>query len=491
MPRRKITSFGETTTMISTIRRLTASATVAPALAVALAAAPSVADAATPIPIPTVAGPVASAMPGDPSRNYTFLATPLDLAARGYVEEEYFISGSACRYAIPVAPPGAPSGTAAVRDCGWPYQTRIVVRRPASAAAFNGTVIAEWQNVTAQYDVDHYWLESSEHLMRAGYAWVGVSAQVAGIQARPGEPLPFTVNRLKSWSPGRYGSLDVTGLGRLFDDGLRFDIFSQAVKVLRAPVDVDPLGPLDPVVVIAAGTSQSGGNLAAYHNSIAPLYERVVDAYFIGESSAALRTDQPVPVLRLLSEVDVRPTFAPPDAPNYRHWEVAGSSHADFGFIDTIQPLLIRDQVVQVAPVCARNPLSRIPKRYVYHAAWDAMVDWVGSGVLPPVAPRITYTGIAIARDADGNALGGIRLAEHHVPTAFNGTGNSPAGFCTLFGVHEPFSSERLAALYRNHGRYVSQVARVNAANVAAGFLVPADSEESTSNAARSGVGKR
>jgi len=471
--------------MTSTIRRLLASATVAPALAVALAAAPSLSGASTPIPIPTVSGPIASVTPGDASRNYTFLATPLDLAARGYIEEEYFIAGTACRYS------GVGVATATIGACGFPYQTRIVVRRPASAAAFNGTVIAEWQNVTAQYDVDHYWLESSEHLMREGYVWVGISAQRAGIQPQTGVPPLFTINTLKAWSPLRYGSLDVTAGGAVLDDALRFDIFSQAVKALRAPVDVDPLGPLDPSVVIAAGTSQSGSNLAAYHNSIAPLYERVVDAYFIGESRGLLRTDLPVPVLRLLSEVDVAPSFAPPDAPNYRHWEVAGSSHADFGFIGTIQPLLVRDQVVQATPVCARNPLSRIPKRYVYHAAWDAMDAWVRSGVLPPVAPRISYSAGFIARDGDGNALGGIRLSEHHVPTAFNGAGNSGGLFCTLFGVHEPFMAERLAALYRNHGRYVSQVARVNEANVAAGFLVPDDSEESTANAARSGVGKR
>jgi len=478
---------------MSIASRLLAGAAAASAAAV-LALSPSLAGASTPIPIPTVAGPVASVAPGDPSRNYTFLATPLDLAARGYVEEEYFISGTACRYLIAAAAPGQPSGNAVVRDCGWPYQTRIVVRRPASAAAFNGTVIAEWQNVTAQYDVDHYWLESSAHLMREGYAWVGISAQRAGIQPLTSPP-GLSINTLKFWSPLRYGSLDVTGGGLVFDDGLRFDIFSQAVKVLRAPVDVDPLGPLNPEVVIAAGTSQSGGNLATYHNSIAPLYERVVDAYFIGESRGPLRTDLPVPVLRVLSEVDVAPSFAPPDAPNYRHWEVAGSSHADFGFINTIQPLLIRDQVVQATPACTRNPLSRIPKRYVYHAAWDAMDGWVRAGVLPPVAPRIAYVATAmgpvIARDADGNALGGIRLSEHHVPTAFNGAGNAGGLFCTLFGVHEPFSAERLAALYRNHGRYVSQVARVNAANVAAGFLVPADSGESTANAARSGVGRK
>jgi hypothetical protein len=469
---------------MSIASRLLAGAGAA-SVAVLLALSPSLTEAALPVvPLPTVEGPIPAVTPGDPSRNYTFLATPIDLASRGYVEEEYFISGTACRYS------GVGIANATIGACGFPYKTRIVVRRPVSAAAFNGTVIAEWQNVTAQYDVDHYWLESSEHLMREGYAWVGISAQRAGIQPLTSPP-GISVNTLKAWSPLRYGGLDVTAGGAVLDDALRFDIFSQAVKVLRSPVDVDPLGPLDPVVVIAAGTSQSGGNLAAYHNSIAPLYERVVDAYFIGESRGVLRTDLPVPVLRLLSEVDVAPTFAPADASNYRHWEVAGSSHADFGFINTIQPLLVRDQVVQAAPVCTRNPLSRIPKRYVYHAAWDAMVDWVGSGALPPVAPRITYSAGVIARDADGNALGGIRLSEHQVPTAFNGTGNAGGLFCSLFGVHEPFGAERLAALYRNHGRYVSQVARVNEANVAAGFLVPVDSEESTSLAAGSSIGRK
>jgi len=471
--------------MTPTIRRIPAPVTAASALAVALVTASPLAGAAVPIPIPTVVGPIASVTPGDPSRNYTFLATPPDLAVRGYVEEEYFISGTACRYT------GVGLGTATIAACGFPYQTRIVVRRPASAAAFNGTVIAEWQNVTAQYDVDHYWLESSAHLMREGYAWVGISAQRAGIQPLPPPANPIvSINTLRAWSPLRYGGLDVTVGGTVLDDALRFDIYSQAVKALRSPVDVDPLGPLDPSVVIAAGTSQSGSNLASYHNSIAPLYERVVDAFFIGESRGVLRTDQPAPVLRLLSEVDVASSFAPLDAPNYRHWEVAGASHADAGFIESITPLLIRDQVVQLAPVCTRNPLSRIPKRYVYHAAWNSMDAWVRSGVLPPVAPRITFAAGVITRDADGNALGGIRLSEHHVPTAYNGTGNGPPVFCTLFGVHEPFSAQRLAALYRNHGRYVSQVARANEVNVAAGFLLPADSDESTANAAQSRVGQ-
>jgi hypothetical protein len=466
--------------------------TAAASAAVLLALSPSLAGAALPVPLPTVEGPVPAVTPGDPSRNYPFIATSIDLASRGYVEEEFFISGTACRYG------GVGLATGTIRDCGFPYKTRIVVRRPVNPKAFNGTVLAEWQNVTAQYDIDHYWLESSEHIMRSGYAWVGISAQRAGIQPLPPPANPLTsINTLKLWSPLRYGSLDVTAGGLILTDDLRFDIFSQAVKALRAPAGTGPLGPLSPSVVIAVGTSQSGSNLAAYHNSIAPLYEGVVDAFFIGESRGVLRTDLAVPVLRLLSEVDVRSNFTPPDAANYRHWEVAGASHADAGFTDTIQPLLDRDGAFRTPTNCVRPAPSRTPKRYVYNAAWNHMDAWVRSERLPPVAPRISYAGTTIERDAFGNALGGIRLSEHEVATAENSATNAPADsspgslFCVLFGTHVPFTEDQLAGLYRNHGQYVSQVARVNAANVKAGFLLRADSQESTGNAAASTVGKK
>ena len=53
------------------------------------------------VPNPTVTGPIpATAAPGDPSHNYPFFASQFDLAARGYVEDEYFIEGTANRYTI-------------------------------------------------------------------------------------------------------------------------------------------------------------------------------------------------------------------------------------------------------------------------------------------------------------------------------------------------------------------------------------------------------
>ncbi|HEX4998861.1 MAG TPA: alpha/beta hydrolase domain-containing protein, partial [Terriglobia bacterium] len=85
-----------------------------------------------------------------------------------------------------------------VTDSGNPYRTRVVVRRPSSQSKFNGTAIVEWTNVSQGHDHEVDWFLSAEHLVRSGYAWVGVSAQSVG------------VNALKEWSPARYGSLNVT-----------------------------------------------------------------------------------------------------------------------------------------------------------------------------------------------------------------------------------------------------------------------------------------
>jgi hypothetical protein len=455
------------------------------------------------VPAPVVQGPIPATVepPGQP-RDYPFLSTPVDLASRGYVEEEYFVSKAptapgagdgACVYTTPTD-----GTTGTVANCNGAYKTRLVVRRPTSPARFNGTVLLEWQNVTAQYDVDHYWLESNEHILREGYAWVGVSAQRAGVQPVLGPcfpQLPFTwplCNNLRTWSPLRYGAQG--GNLNIPNDNLSFDIFAHAARALRAPDPAGPapLGELVPETVLALGTSQSAGRLTTYHNAIHPLQaEPVVDAFFLGESRTNLRTDLDVPVLRLLSEVDVAASYAPADADNYRHWEVAGSSHADAGFTEPIQAFVEQGVILQSEPTCNRPAPSRIPKRFTYHAAWDAMVRWVQDGTPPPIAPRIDFEDGAIVRDAYGNAQGGIQLSEHAVATAYNGTGNGGGTFCNLFGVHEPFTDAQLRALYRNHGSYTSQVARVNNDNRRAGYLVPADAAASTEAAARSDIGRR
>jgi hypothetical protein len=88
--------------------------------------------AAAAVPNPFVTGPIpATAPPGDPSRDYVFFASHLNLAAYGYVEEEYFIEGAANRYSTPA------QQNDTIIDSDHPYRTRMVVRRPASAERFN------------------------------------------------------------------------------------------------------------------------------------------------------------------------------------------------------------------------------------------------------------------------------------------------------------------------------------------------------------------
>ena len=210
--------------------------------------------AASAVPVPAVTGPIAStAVPGDASHNYIFFATDHPMAVNGYVEEEYFLEGTANRYNTPTG------ATGSVIDGGHPYKTRVIVRRPADAKSFNGTVLVEWTNVTNGFDAENLWFFGWEHVVRSGYAWVGVSAQRVG------------VDRLKSWNATRYGTLDVTQGGTITNDALAYDIFSQAGQAVRTPGAVDILGGLRAKNVIATGESQSAQRLSIYINSVMPL----------------------------------------------------------------------------------------------------------------------------------------------------------------------------------------------------------------------------
>ena len=92
--------------------------------------------------------------------------------------------------------------------------------------------MVEWYNVTVGFDVEADWFRYHEEILRAGFAWVGVSAQRVG------------VNYLKTWSPTRYGTLDVTEGGTITNDALAWDVYSQALQAIRRPAGVDPLGGL-------------------------------------------------------------------------------------------------------------------------------------------------------------------------------------------------------------------------------------------------------
>jgi hypothetical protein len=447
--------------------------------------------AAASVPNPVVIGPIAAtAAPGDPSHDYPFFSTTVDLASRGYIEEEYFLEGAASRYDIRpgVTLADTPMTTASVIEFGVPYRTRIIVRRPASADSFNGTVLMEWQNVTSGYDFDALWLASFEHIMRRGYAWIGVSAQRVGVH-RAG-------TGLIAWSPTRYGTLDLTAGGTRTDDSLQYDVFSQAAQAVRNPAGNDPMAGLQVQRMIAVGVSQGAIRLVDYHNAVHPL-AGVFDGFMPLLHGGLVRTDLGVKVFKVLSETDVwrdQVLYRQADSDDLRRWEVAGAAHFDFRILQQVLPLQGRDLgIQQQVGNCGSPPFSHIPLTFVVNAALDQMVEWIKKGTAPPTGPDIetVATPDVIARDNFGNALGGIRLSQHAVPTATNTGVNGPGNVCRVYGTYVPFDEATLAAPYPDHQTYLTRVVDATHETQRSGFIVGADAAATISDAARSDIGRR
>ena len=130
---------------------------------------------------PTVSGPVDGGTPAE-----AIFSTSFDLASVGYEESEYFVSGTATSYK-PASPLTKDGKWAATPDVTAPYTTRVVVRRPVDPTKFNGTVLVEWLNVSGSVDAGPEWTLTHNELIRDGFAWVGVSAQQAGVNAAKGK----------------------------------------------------------------------------------------------------------------------------------------------------------------------------------------------------------------------------------------------------------------------------------------------------------------
>lgn len=200
---------------------------------------------------------------------------------------------------------------------------------------------------------------------------------------------------------------------------------------------------------------------------------------------------------------------------------MAGDSHVDRQFVAMSRALTARDgnpvapgftaagargssssaapappaATTPAASPCERPPYSHVPFYQVMNAAFDHLVRWVRDGTPPPGAPPIEIPSmgppVVAARDKAGNALGGIRLAEHAVPTGVNTGQNAGPGFCRLYGSHEDFDAATLASLYPSHAAYVAAVKRATEENVKAGYILRAHADATIAAAERSNVGKK
>jgi hypothetical protein len=495
------------------------------AVAPSATAAPSLRQAASG-PLPALA----QIPPGSGSHGYPYDAVPatpsfpgaptINLASYGYAEREFKMSGTTSIYRQNGVWGSNGRWGVSVAQSNVPYTTRLLVRYPTNPAKFNGTVVVEWLNDTTGGDQDPVWSEIYNEVLSQGYAYVGVTAQTAGM------------NELKTWDAQRYGALGDS------NDGQSYDIFSQAAEAVRAEA-ASLLGGLSPARVIGAGDSQSAFRLDTYVNAIQPVSHAFDGFLAIGRSvfaapigsglvafapaPAYVRTDNTTPFIQLNTEGDIEELGAAlvrqPDNNYLRTWELAGAAHIDLheGLYDgaTIErenPTLTAPTCVFGVPFNGATLPDNMPVYELEDAALTALDKWLVYGAQPPHGNPVTTTPLVnlVERDRYGNALGGIRMPDIQAPaetyTAINfslpsqeslspgqllstlesiftaletgeitNTTLRNEGLCLLEGFYKPLSNSTLQQLYPTHSDYVSAFTSAAASDLASGFLTQSD----------------
>jgi hypothetical protein len=401
--------------------------------------------------LPAVEGPVTG--PGD------MAIDPLEpLAApgaddRGYVFEEYFVSGTAA---------------------GGPYRARVLIARPGDDVdtGFSGHVLVEAKHPAG---VPFLWSFTRDYLMSQGHAAVEISI------------FPSTLDPwYRNANPERYGDLD------LLDEQAAdappeatnvpaqgADIYAQVGALLKSAETPLP----GTQWLYLTGHSMSAGPVWHYmetrHDSYrldggAPIY----DGFFPETTRTASRfgpfPDVDVPTILINSELEVEAVivedgidYRKPDSDEpgeqFRLYEVAGMPH------NPTWMLLGQDEAA--AELC-ENPLNSFPYNPVVSTALDHLIGWVADGTSPPRAEPIALSGapgdpdVSIERDEHGNALGGVRSTTLDVPVATYVGVNQPVdeeadlspGSCEVYGSQLDFSAAELGELYGDHDSYVRQV---------------------------------
>jgi len=488
---------------------------------------------------PYDAVPPPSGVPGEPKLNTTFMSS------YGYVEHEFKMSGTTNVYRENGIWGSNGDWGISVSQSNVPYTTRLLVRYPSNPAKFNGTVIFEWTNVTTGGDQDPVWSEIGEEAVRQGYAFVGVTAQKAGMED------------LVRWDSKRYA-----GLGDS-NDGQSYSIFTQAAEAVKAN-SATLLGGLTPKKLIGMGDSQSAFRVDTYVNAFQPITDafngfiavgRAVTAAPLGNGLIAtspfpadIRTSNTAPFIQLNTQGDIVELDAAaarqPDNTDLRTWELPGASHIDAHEASYEVETIAREEPTVAVPQCifgtpiegtgtaldGINQVNNTSLFEVENAALMDMQNWLVNGTAAPHEPsQIStiplYFGLydLVNSNQYGVGNGGIRMPEAEVPTeeysvinfsktteeslnpitlfeelkgAFEAseTGSisdselRSAGLCLLSGYFYDLSSSKLKSLYPTSASYAAKIKKEVESDESAGFITPDQAAEAIA-IAEAGIG--
>ena len=469
-------------------------------------------------PIPTAADSAiygASDVPG--------AAFGASLAPYNYVEEEYFISGTADAFRHTEA------GTEPFKT-DLPYTTRIVVRRPANPERFSGVVHFEPIHPTG--GVTFTWPALNEHIMSRGDVYIAVALGDAnkgwsGSPQHPEAPYPIGQHEVTKWfDPVRYQALDWPE-----EEGIRFDVMGDIGVKLHSRDQDNPLRGLDIRAMIVSGWSYTGSIQRTFINE--GFHDRArladgrpaFDGYLFGVSSQwnepgylPLYNDEPyVPVgdprrnlrktdakvIHFLTESEVElnrnrvPEAADSDGKigGHRVYELGGVIHVaslvdptrNYSELPNLTQLARRDYPQALLPsdpvFACPLPQADLPMGALVKASVDNLRRWILDGKAPPRAKPLTWNGKELARDEVGNVIGGIRPAEFEVPFARYGRYQetdlpkcrADAPYPAVFLLRHDFSRDQLIDRYGSAEGYLRRYSREIDRLVRQRWLLPED----------------
>ncbi len=456
-----------------------------------------------PIPVTANSKPWSTAMDGGPREA---LVKRYD-----YLEEEYFLSGTANVY----GPGGKPDPGLPVLDHAKqlrplstlmrpdvPFTTRAIMVRPRDLAKFSGVVhLIPLHNLDGTTYVE-------KNLLRDGDAWIGLEVNSGtrfGVEERPsggianlhtsdaqryGE-LSIPAGLPSDWpdlQPGRLGeAFKNIDFGRPGDSSEIFrqeisrsyaqapDIMTKMAEALRTNAPGNPLVGRKVRRIYTAGRSGQSTILAPYvqfHHEAARarLGHVPFDGYMIRVGAWPANRPKGSVLVIVLSEGEIRnlpssvvTELADSDDPMFRYYEIPGVGHGLTSrpnvslSIGSLVPKGVQG-ISDIEGHTEYQPYDKISLPVVW-GMFRNMYDWLDKGIPMPHAPRVTRAAGApdgLARDRFGNALGGLRLPWMDEPDARYVGAISAKN--PLEGGMMPFSEAQMKELYGSKEAYQARL---------------------------------
>jgi len=466
--------------------------------------------------LPEVTGPLENTETSYPFNAAARQNKPFDLAAHGYVEEEFIISGYSNVYEyhdVGLYPK--------IRCENGRYTTRILVRRPADPLKQSDFAVLEIFNYAGAERAFACWGFCDEYLVSRGDVWVGITIKQNAIDG------------LKRFDPERYKDLGFPNpvpedkrrpftsmfgpaspdAGN-YESGLAYDAMSQVAALLKARDPANPLfrgGPSRKPAKYVIGMGASGCDLSLYAAALQPFattdgVRPCFDGFHIhmtgypgnisnGETRfeacddrCKIMTNVPLVWTQTMGDMrggGVHPSYSymyrwpDSDLPGRQHrqYEIAG---APLGLVMDMECGACDEDVEKYTgkPVDKRkdpDPDYEIPFLYIMRAVLDHLKKWIRDGVPAPPSRYIEmqgeYPDADFVLDEHGNPIGGVRSPYVDVPTK---TYTWIDDF-TVFNEIEPFSAEKLKQLYPTRKEYFEKCVYSTMKMIEEGFLLAED----------------